>query len=148
MADTSKTRMVKLFYLGGLNHRRPDAKIATSAGNSMRLPQVGDFLEVPEYIADELMAKHKYIVKDENGRDAVYPVFTRNQQLAKRVVAGETVQQVHTITPPTVADYDDAELLAELERRGVNVEIKSEQKPEKASKSKGKPEEPLDELKV
>ena len=73
MADV---RMVNLYYVGGLaNHKA----LVTAKGVSYRIPEPGEFLNVPFFVARDLIRRNKM----PNGAS----VFTTDGSLVKRLIA-------------------------------------------------------------
>lgn len=106
-------RLVRVFYLGGL---APDEKAyPISVGTRVfRLPPIGDYIEVSEFYATELIAKFKVIMQ--NG---IYDAFTTDPRIADQAKA---VKEGRVKAPPKpAAAMSNDELLALLKERGVEV---------------------------
>lgn len=72
----------KLYYLGGLTPPGKESEHTVTAGEStFVLPPAGEYLEVEEWQANQILRKHNY----GEGRQA----FTRHRLLAERVASGE-----------------------------------------------------------
>lgn len=69
-------RHVNVYYVGGLSN--PKA-IVSAKGMSFRVPAPGEYLNVPYYIANDLVRRNKM----PNGAS----VFTTNGELVKRMMA-------------------------------------------------------------
>lgn len=109
MAVAAHTKMVKLFYLGGLTPEGVETAPVTSSNGSYMLPKPGEYIQVPEYAAKDLIRKHK--ITDRQGN--TYDAFTTDIRIVNQYYGKQ--RPAVTVTNPSALS-DDA-LLAELERR-------------------------------
>lgn len=77
----TQQKMVRLYYLGGLNRPGKKITVVRSRGRVITLPPPGEYLEVTEFTANDLIGRHKILAKG----GVKYEAFTRNPQIAKRV---------------------------------------------------------------
>lgn len=109
----AQQKLVRLFYLGGL---APDEKAhPVSVGTRVfRLPPIGEYIEVTQFQASELMAKYKNFTP--NG---VYDAFSTDARIG---ATAKAVKEGRVVTPPKSADaMSNDELLALLRARGMEV---------------------------
>lgn len=147
------SKLVKLFYLGGLEGRAKNNSV-TSADRVYSLPPKGEFIEVPESVALDIERKHVYLTADQQP----IALFTRDPRLAFRVKNGMNpiTMQMPTRSILDTTQLSDEELVAELEKRKLinNAEVTSEkakvktpaaQRAPRGTTSKKKPLEPVKE---
>jgi len=109
MSDTKK---VKLYYLGGLcppGEHRP----VTGLKGAYMLPDVGDYIEIEDFVAADLIRKHKVFTQQ-----GAFDAFTLNAHLARAVKNG-TDRQESEKTVIKAATMSDDDLLNELRSRGL-----------------------------
>lgn len=137
--------LVKLYYLGGLAQRKSPQDGSnkpiqvTTAGKAFTLPEVGDYIEVSNHEARNLMRRNK--VTNSSG---TFEVFTLDRSLAAKIQRGALQNEV-----PVKRDYSVEELKEMLQLAQEREDLsKIDQKLQNRSESKTEEETELDLLAV
>lgn len=77
----TQDKNVRLYYLGGLGTPKRTGVTVRSRGRVISLPPAGEYLDVSELVANDLISRHKVIIPKEGTFDA----FTRNPRIADAV---------------------------------------------------------------
>jgi hypothetical protein len=116
--------MMRIYYLGGLNNIPPGEEQGfdiTSGQEVFRCPPIGEFIEVPDYVARDIMGKYGF------------DKFNTSAQLATRAKRGtlrfeKSEENGRTMIHEVLSDEEILARAKEIEKQRASLKVEPEEK--------------------